>query len=193
MLMTAVAVHMDSAAHVQGPSYSSTSPPPPWFTAYDDFTASAPSPQTPAIAAPPQSQLRPTGRRVTKRRPRPSRKLPTTYIAADPASFRRMVHQVTGADDLPIHPAPPEILCRPAPSRAAPAGAMMLPTLDTSAFLLGAPSSVEATSAAAPAVQDPAEAGGAAGLGPALGACNFNGSSCGGAFFPTLDSWDPLV
>ncbi|CAO2143145.1 unnamed protein product [Urochloa humidicola] len=179
--MTAAAVHMDSAAHGHRPSYySSTSPP--WFPAYDDLMASAPSPPTPATAAPPQSHLRPTSRRVTKRRPRPSQKLPTTYIAADPASFRRMVHQVTGADDLPIHPAPPaETPCRPAPSRA-----MRLPTLYTSAFLLGAPSNVEAPCAAS-AVLDQAEAGGAAGLGPALGACNYNGSS-----FPTLDSWDPL-
>ncbi|CAN6330392.1 unnamed protein product [Urochloa humidicola] len=189
MLMTA-AVHMDSAAHGHRPSYSSSTSPP-WFPAYDDYIrSSVPSPPTPATAAPPQSQLRPTSRRATKRRPRPSRKLPTTYIAADPASFRRMVHQVTGADHqpLPISISSPETLCRPAPSRAAPAGtsgAMMLPTLDTSAFLLGVPSSVEAASAAAPALVQvqAAEAGGVAGG----GACSYNGSS-----FPTLDSWDPL-
>ncbi|CAL4911809.1 unnamed protein product [Urochloa decumbens] len=205
MLMAAALhlhLHMDSAARGLGPSSSSsTSPPQPWFPAddnyrlpaYDFITASAPSPPTPATAgpAPPTNHLRPvSARRVSKRRPRPSRKLPTTYITADPASFRRMVHQVTGADNLPLPvPPPAETLCRPAPYRAAPAGTsggMMLPTLDTSAFLLGAPSSL-------PATPDQAEAGGAAGLlGPAAagggGACsNYNGSS-----FPTLDSWDPL-
>ncbi|CAL4989821.1 unnamed protein product [Urochloa decumbens] len=193
-MLMAAALHlhmdMDSAARGLGPSSSSsTSPPPPWF---HDFAASTASPPTPAATAPPNHHhLRPAARRVSKRRPRPSRKLPTTYITADPASFRRMVHQVTGADDLPLPvPPPAETLCRPAPYRAAPAGTsggMMLPTLDTSAFLLGAPSSV-------PATPDQAEPGGAAGLlGPAAagggeGACsNYNGSS-----FPTLDSWDPL-
>nr|CBX25219.1 hypothetical_protein [Oryza brachyantha] len=73
-------------------------------------------------------------RRVAKRRPRPSRRQPTTYISADPANFRRMVHQFTGADDLPPPPpalSPPTELVRPV---RAP---LMLPTLDTSAFLLG--------------------------------------------------------
>ncbi|CAM0146864.1 unnamed protein product [Urochloa decumbens] len=193
LMAAALQLHMDmdSAALGLGPSSSSTSPPPPWFPADDFIMASAPSPPTPATAAPPSNYHHRPARRVSKRRPRPSRKLPTTYITADPASFRRMVHQVTGADDLPLPvPPPAETLCRPAPYRAAPAGTsggMMLPTLDTSAFLLGAPSSV-------PATPDQAEAGGAAGLlGPAAaaggeGACsNYNGSS-----FPNLDSWDPL-
>ncbi|CAL4904439.1 unnamed protein product [Urochloa decumbens] len=208
-MLMAAALHlhmdMDSAARGLGPSSSSsTSPPPPWFQAddnhrlpaYDFITASAPSPPTPATVGPaPPNHLRPAARRVSKRRPRPSRKLPTTYITADPASFRRMVHQVTGADDLPLPvPPPAETLCRPAPSRA---GAMTLPTLDTSAFLLGGAPRVEAASeaglpAAAPALLDQAEAGGV-GVGPAAGgACNYsNGSACGGGF-PTLDSWDPL-
>ena len=211
--MTAAAVHMDSyCAHGHGPSpSSSTSPAPPWLPVLADdihhhqllrdFTASsAPSQSTPSTAAPPNHHhhLRSAAtatRRATKRRPRPSRKLPTTYITADPASFRRMVHQVTGADDLlPVPPpAPPEALCRPAPHRAGAASALTLPTLDTSAFLLGAPGVAARTDApcaaspgfstAAPAL-DRAEAGG-----PAAGACNYSsGSSCGG--FPTLDSWD---
>ncbi|EEE52694.1 hypothetical protein OsJ_35091 [Oryza sativa Japonica Group] len=49
----------------------------------------------------------PGRRRIAKRRPRPSRRLPTTYISADPANFRRMVHQVTGADVPP--PPPPSL------------------------------------------------------------------------------------
>ncbi|RLM70310.1 calmodulin-binding protein 25-like [Panicum miliaceum] len=201
MLMTAAAVHMDSAHGHGPPPSSSTSPAPPWLPvvlADDnhrhqllcDFTASSAPSETPATAAATnRHHLRATAtatRRTTKRRPRPSRKLPTTYITADPASFRRMVHQVTGADDLPLTvtpPAPPEGLCRPAPygaGAAGPAGALMLPTLDTSAFLLGAPGS------AAAAAVDRAEAGG-----PAGGACNYSSnssSSCDG--FPTLDSWD---
>ncbi|KAG2559829.1 calmodulin-binding protein 25-like [Panicum virgatum] len=214
MLMTAAAVHMDSyCAHGHGPSpSSSTSPAPPWLPVLADgnhrhqllrdFTASSAPSTTPATAAPPnRHHLRTAAaaaaaRRTTKRRPRPSRKLPTTYITADPASFRRMVHQVTGADDLLPAP-PPEALCRPAPYRAGaaagPAGArLMLPTLDTSAFLLGAPGvdapcARSAGSAAAAQAVDRAEAGG-----PAAGACNYSSnssSSCGGGF-PTLDSWD---
>ncbi|TKV98905.1 hypothetical protein SEVIR_8G004400v4 [Setaria viridis] len=199
MLMTA-AVHMDSAAHGRGPSYStSTSPPPPaWFPAGNhrlpcDFTAPptpSPTPAT-ATAAPPnhhhQNLLRPAGtRRAAKRRPRPSRKLPTTYITADPASFRRMVHQVTGADDLPMTAAPPAPgnLCRPAPYRAGgAAGATMLPTLDTSAFLLGAPGVAAGPAGSVPTPRlDGAEAG---------GACNHSSNSSSGGF-PTLDSWDAL-
>ncbi|RLN29710.1 calmodulin-binding protein 25-like [Panicum miliaceum] len=208
MLMTTAAVHMDSAHGHGPPPSSSTSPAPPWLPVLADenhhhqllcdFTASSAPSTTPATAAATnRHHLRSTAtatRRTTKRRPRPSRKLPTTYITADPASFRRMVHQVTGADDLPLPvtpPVPPEALRRPAPYRAGAAGTLMLPTLDTSAFLLGAPGVAapcagSAGSAAAAAV-DRAEAGG-----PAGGACNYSGSnsgsSCGG--FPTLDSWD---
>ncbi|CAN6362145.1 unnamed protein product [Urochloa humidicola] len=195
MLMTAALhLHMDSAARGVGPSPSSTSTSPPWLPAAlaDDYdlAASAPSPTntTRATAAPPNHHLRPA-RRVNKnkRRPRPSRKLPTTYITADPASFRRMVHQVTGADDLPV-PLPAETLCRPAPSLAAAGGAMLLPTLDTSAFLPG----VEA--ARLPALLEQHQQVEAGGVRPpaAAGACsnsNYNGSSFP---FPTLDSWDPL-
>ncbi|CAN6348856.1 unnamed protein product [Urochloa humidicola] len=204
MLMTAALhLHMDmeSAARGVGPSPSSTSTSPPCLPAaladdnhrhhqlpYGyDLAASAPSPTntTRATAAPPNHlhhHLRPA-RRVNKNK-RPSRKLPTTYITADPASFRRMVHQVTGADDLPAPP-PAATLCRPASSRAAPGGAMLLPTLDTSAFLPGV------LPAAAPALVEQHQQVEAGGVRPAAaGACsnsNYNGSS-----FPTLDSWDPL-
>ncbi|KAG8063585.1 hypothetical protein GUJ93_ZPchr0003g18532 [Zizania palustris] len=37
------------------------------------------------------------GRRAGKRRPRPSKRAPTTYISTDAATFRLMVQQVTGA------------------------------------------------------------------------------------------------
>ncbi|XP_062197814.1 calmodulin-binding protein 25-like [Phragmites australis] len=194
MLMTAM--HMDST---HAPSSSPTSPP--WLPVLADhthqllydLTASTPSP-SPA-SAPPRHHLRhaaPATRRAAKRRPRPSRRLPTTYISADLASFRRMVHQVTGADDLPLPP--PEVLHRPAPTRKAlgpGTGALVLPTLDTSAFLLGtagvparagALCDASAVLAPAPALEVEADGGG----GPAY---NSSAGNCG---FPTLDSWDPL-
>jgi hypothetical protein len=77
-----------------------------------DFTP-APAPSSPSRHAPSAHQrllLRavPAVRRVTNKRP--SWRQPTTYITADPASGRRMVHQVTGADDLPALPRQPELL-----------------------------------------------------------------------------------
>ncbi|XP_040385012.1 calmodulin-binding protein 25-like [Oryza brachyantha] len=132
-----------------------------------------------------------TSRRVAKRRPRPSRRQPTTYITADPASFRRMVHQVTGADNLPPPP-PPSFSPRPEllhPVVPAPAGsaALMLPTLDTSAFLLRrrAPEPAAQTEAAAPAA--------VALIGAPGGNYSSSSSSSGDQNgFPTLDSWDLL-
>jgi hypothetical protein len=206
MLMPA-AVRMDST----------TSPPPPWFPVPAgshrlpyDITAAAsappsPAPATAAAAPPPRQQHHqrrlPAARRVAskRRRPRPSRKLPTTtYVtAADPASFRRMVHQATGADDLPAAAAAPleALSCRPAPPHRA-SGAMVLPTLDTSAsFLIGAPARTDAPCAAtvgsarppAPALNRsrPEACGG--------GGCSNYSSSCCGSGFPTLDPWDDAL
>ncbi|XP_037417721.1 calmodulin-binding protein 25-like [Triticum dicoccoides] len=69
--------------------------------------------------------------RVSKRKPRVSRRPQTTYITADPANFRRMVQEITGyalpgAERASAVPAPP----RPDPL------AFVLPTLDTSACFL---------------------------------------------------------
>jgi hypothetical protein len=127
-------------------SYTTTTPPPPWLPAlaghhkqqllHDSTPASA----LPFHSSPPPSAhhrlLLRAARRVTsnKRRPRPSRRQPTTYITADPASFRRMVHQVTGADAPPAEPDAAELLL----ARRLPPGALVLPTLDTSASLAGA-------------------------------------------------------
>ncbi|XP_072996125.1 calmodulin-binding protein 25-like [Typha latifolia] len=77
---------------------------------------------------------RATGR-VSKRKPRPSKRLPTTYIVADPANFREMVQHVTGvrADDpeAPVEPA-----VEPEAKRVETAESCFVPTLDTSALLL---------------------------------------------------------
>ncbi|XP_062204111.1 calmodulin-binding protein 25-like [Phragmites australis] len=186
MLMTAM--HMDST-HGHAPSSSSaTTTPPPWLPADHhgllyDFAASAPSPSPPPATVPLHRHLRsvaPSARRVAKRRARPSRRLPTTYISTDPASFRRVVHQVTGADDLPLPP--PDLLCRPVPARAdsAAPGALTLPTLDTSAFLLGGPARADAPCDGSAALAPADGLGG----GPYQSATN-----CG---FPTLESWDTL-
>nr|CAD1817377.1 unnamed protein product [Ananas comosus var. bracteatus] len=100
-----------------------------------------------AAGAGPRFQMPPAvaSRRISKRRSRASKRLPTTYISVDPANFRRMVQEVTGVrfgeGDGPAEPAP----ARPDPSlfaadRAAsglpPQPSCGLPTLDTSAFLL---------------------------------------------------------
>ncbi|XP_062182694.1 calmodulin-binding protein 25-like [Phragmites australis] len=183
MLMTVV--HMDST-HGHGPSSSSATSPPPWLPPnhhlllHDFPTSSAPTPSAPppATAAAPSRhhpfRSAPSSRRAAKRRPRPSRRLPTTYIRADPASFRRMVHQVTGAEGLPFPP-PSEALHRQAPARAssAGAGALVLPTLDTSAFLIGTRTGTNAAALEA-------EAGAP-------------GGSSGNGGFPTLESWDAAL
>ncbi|KAL5205951.1 hypothetical protein ABZP36_034160 [Zizania latifolia] len=169
------AMHMlDSTAYA--------SPSSPWLPLDRHLTAPPPpQPQQPAAstAAVHHRRAAAGGRRIAKRRPRPSRRSPTTYITADPANFRRMVHQVTGADDLPAAALSPPELLRPTPTPAASAsagaGALMLPTLDTSAYLLGS----------APPPCD----GSLALVGGGAYASNNSRSNCG---FPTLDSWDLL-
>ncbi|XP_004971544.2 calmodulin-binding protein 25 [Setaria italica] len=101
--------------------------------------APAPASRPPAAGRPPARALKgPKVGRVSKRKPRPSRRAQTTYITADPADFRRMVQEITG---LPV---PGPASSSPAASGAAaapswtPAPAPLLPTLDTSAFLLDA-------------------------------------------------------
>ncbi|KAF8706439.1 hypothetical protein HU200_030710 [Digitaria exilis] len=161
---------MDSAH-----GHSSSTSPPPW-NAHDELLicdllapSSAPSPSPATATAPPLNHqqhhsLRPARRVANKRL---SRKLPTTYIAADPASFRHMVHHVTGAHDdhLPVPPPPPPV-CRPVPSRAAGGfGPGALPTLDTSAFLFPVEAAASSAGfAAAPALDQQQEVG----VGPGL-------------------------
>ncbi|XP_021317050.1 protein piccolo-like [Sorghum bicolor] len=206
--------------HLSSSAGSTMSPTPchPAFLYDLDLTAPSPSPSPPP--PPPQNNnhhLRPASARrrpSSRRRPRPSRKkVPPTYFAADPASFRRMVHQVTGADDLLHLPLPPlapkkheatTALCRPAPSRAAAAGALTrLPTLDTSALLLGSWSARRTTTTGLAASVPPAaawEVDVAAGVGvgvrAGLGGAGYSSSDSGGGGgrgFPTLESWDDAL
>ncbi|XP_074581258.1 calmodulin-binding protein 25-like [Curcuma longa] len=74
----------------------------------------------------------PTSGRISKpkRKPRGGAVPPITYISADPANFREMVQQATGAAGLE----PSDSL--PLPSPVAPLQQIRLPTLDTSALFL---------------------------------------------------------
>lgn len=127
----------------------------------------------------------PPNGKITKRKSRASKRSPTTFITADPANFRQMVQQVTGvrfaAGQIPVGS-----VLKPEPHRG-PIGVVnrlqagcLLPTLDTSAFLLehlqqvGPPQS--SLGFGPPAVQV------AEGGGPRL---DFDGFSS----FPTLESW----
>ncbi|XP_066308728.1 calmodulin-binding protein 25-like [Miscanthus floridulus] len=143
--------------------------------------------------------------RVTKRKPRPSRRPPTTYITADPANFRRVVQEITG---LPV-PAASEAATVAAPNWTA-APACVLPTLDTSAFLLD-----RAAAAAVPAAPEEKSPGGgghasstatdAAVAVAAAAAGNDADSSAlpelealvcaaaGECGFPTLESWGMII
>ncbi|CAN6443253.1 unnamed protein product [Victoria cruziana] len=89
----------------------------------------------------------PTGR-ISKRKSRASKKSPTTFINADPANFRQMVQQITGIR-CPTTLGGSSLILKPEPQRpqtglhvGAAAGGM-LPTLDTSAFLLNHPVSAQ--------------------------------------------------
>ncbi|GMH20231.1 hypothetical protein Nepgr_022072 [Nepenthes gracilis] len=81
----------------------------------------------------------PSGK-VTKRKSRASKRSPTTFITADPANFRQMVQQVTGAQFgdgyVPVAPVLKPEPQRPADSCVSQIQGSCLPTLDTSAFLL---------------------------------------------------------
>ena len=60
--------------------------------------AAAPSPSSSA-----RCRLGPAGGHAGKRRrPRPSKRAPTTYISTDAATFRAMVQHVTGADEADL-------------------------------------------------------------------------------------------
>ncbi|KAJ3676580.1 hypothetical protein LUZ60_003992 [Juncus effusus] len=115
--------------------------------------------------------------RITKRKPRASKKSQTTYINADPENFRQMVQQVTG-----IHFEPGSVdepVYRPEPQRI-PSVQMqqqtcLLPTLDTSAHML-----------------ERAARSGFAGAGRVERAGNGYGFESGMSF-PTLESWGMIL
>ncbi|WOL16368.1 calmodulin-binding protein 25-like [Canna indica] len=114
---------------------------------FSSAPASVPSPDAlstatsslllPLAGDPPRRGDPPTGGRIGKKRKcRASKRSPTTYISADPANFRELVQQVTG-------PRPGDAESGiPIPADPLPATAVqvqetcLLPTLDTSAFLV---------------------------------------------------------
>ncbi|XP_072975062.1 calmodulin-binding protein 25-like [Typha angustifolia] len=88
---------------------------------------------SPEQAVPSPERLDPTGR-IGKRKVRPSKRaVTTTYITADPANFMEMVQHATGNRAGGAGPVEP--VARSQPRRGA-AVEQMLPTLDTSSFLL---------------------------------------------------------
>ncbi|RLN24561.1 calmodulin-binding protein 25 [Panicum miliaceum] len=153
----------------------------------------APAPSSgPAGRRPPARALKgPKAGRVSKRKPRPSRRPQTTYITADPANFRRMVQEVTGlpapvpGPSSAAAPAAPEVSAAAAPSWT-PAPSFVLPTLDTSAFLLldrAAPAPEgKSSSGYAPVATAPAAAAGADDSSALL-------EMEAMIDFPTLESW----
>uniref|UniRef100_A0A7C9F875 VQ domain-containing protein n=1 Tax=Opuntia streptacantha TaxID=393608 RepID=A0A7C9F875_OPUST len=121
--------------------------------------------------------------KIGKRRSRASKRSPTTFIAADPENFRQMVQEVTGvrfaSGQIPVGS-----VVKPEPQRAVGMAnrlqpGCLLPTLDTSAFLLDHHQQVVAPAAAQGSGSTGVVAeGGGTGL-------DFDGFSC----FPTLESW----
>ncbi|XP_066351578.1 calmodulin-binding protein 25-like [Miscanthus floridulus] len=128
--------------------------------------AAAPSPSSSA-----RCRLGPAGGHGGKRRrPRPSKRAPTTYISTDAATFRAMVQRVTGADEA-------DLLQPPQQQQDGGLGiGLFLPHLGVEQFLLAAGHAPHVAAAAAPyATATPAAA--AAEQQP---------------LFPTLDSWNVM-
>ncbi|CAM8880363.1 unnamed protein product [Rhodiola kirilowii] len=72
-------------------------------------------------------------KKITKRKPRATKKCQTTFIMADPANFRQMVQQVTGVRFETLQQQP--LIVKPEPKRLTGKG-LSLPTLDTSSFFV---------------------------------------------------------
>ncbi|KAJ0681357.1 putative VQ motif-containing protein [Helianthus annuus] len=91
-------------------------------------SGSASEPETPGS----RRRLGVTIAKPVKRKSRASKRSMTTFIQADPSNFRQMVQQVTGVklQDLPV--VKPEFLRQPFINKLQ----GLLPTLDTSAYLL---------------------------------------------------------
>lgn len=120
----------------------------------------------------------PANGKPTKRKSRASKRRTTTVITADPANFRQMVQQVTGARFVGGSTPPVAPVLKPEPQRAVSRIQGCLPTLDTSAFLLDLhlPREAVPQSLAVPPSGLVADSG--SGL-------DFNSFSS----FPTLESW----
>lgn len=143
-------------------------------------------PETVSKRVPRNPNPSPPSGKIAKRKPRVSKRSPTTFITADPSNFRQMVQQVTGIR-FAGGQMPTGSVLKPEPHRPVgvvnrlQAGGYLLPTLDTSAFLLDHHH------------QQPAGGGGQSSLGfgtPSVvadGGHDFDGFSL--SSFPTLDSW----
>ncbi|MED6173701.1 hypothetical protein PIB30_062118 [Stylosanthes scabra] len=141
--------------------------------------------------------------RVTKRKSRASKRSQTTFITADPANFRQMVQQVTGvkfsggaAADLAMAPVlkpEPQRLGCGGGARFPAASGCLLPTLDTSAFLLDHQQQQVVgpdSGSTAPGISNPGplpfpQPMGLVDGSPSLGSADFDTFSS----FPTLESW----
>ncbi|KAG2552335.1 uncharacterized protein LOC120652554 [Panicum virgatum] len=128
-----------------------------------------PPPGSAAPTSPARCRLGPAGGHAGKRRrPRPSKRAPTTYISTDAATFRVMVQRVTGADESDL------LLQQQEDGAGAGLGlGLLLPQLGIEQFLQAGPAAHAAAAAAyttaappAPAEQQP--------------------------LFPTLDSWNVM-
>lgn len=119
-----------------------------------------------------------TGGKISKRKSRAANRSPTTYLTADPANFRRMVQQVTGVRVGGPHVPVGHVVKREPQRAVGPVVEGGLPTLDTSAFLVGQE-----------LVGGPsAQSSGTGSFGPesaGLDSGNFR-------VFPTLESWHTM-
>lgn len=126
--------------------------------------------------------ISPTGRKISKRKSRATKRSTTTYITADPANFREMVQQVTGIRFGGRSPELAEMVYKPEPKMSA--GGLValqggrLPTLDTSSFLL---------ESAAPSPPSTGSSFGSSALDG--GASGFDLEPPSFPYFPTLESW----
>ncbi|EPS59072.1 hypothetical protein M569_15738, partial [Genlisea aurea] len=119
---------------------------------------------TAAVKAP-RAGPTPSGR-VAKRRSRASKRALTTFINADPANFRQMVQQVTGAG-FPAGQFATAQLLKPEPLRLR----HVVPAMDSSSFFCDGAAAVMAATGTADG-----------GAGTALDFDSF-------CSFPTLESW----
>ncbi|RLN18503.1 uncharacterized protein C2845_PM02G27710 [Panicum miliaceum] len=101
----------------------------------------------PSLSSPARCRLGPAGGHAGKRRrPRPSKRAPTTYISTDAATFRVMVQRVTGADES-------ELLLQQ--QDGASGLGLLLPQLGVEQFLQAGPAAYTTAPPPAPAEQQP--------------------------------------